>query len=96
VTSGRCPRCGALDLARRRDAYAHGFEDGRTRGILEAAELRAEVGVPPELADMWPALVKLVHPDVHALARREQAEEVTRALLEWRSRIHERTGSRGR
>ena len=83
----RCPRCGALAAHARKDAYVHGFEDGRLRGFAEAAELRREAGVPPELSDLWTSLVKLVHPDVHAPARREQAGEVTVALLEWRARV---------
>jgi hypothetical protein len=46
--------------------------------------LRREVGAPVELADLWPALVKLCHPDVHAPVRQGRAPEVTLALLPWR------------
>jgi hypothetical protein len=86
TTTGRCPRCGGLESSRRRDAFVAGHEAGRVEGFREAAALRAEVGVPAELSDLWPALVKLVHPDVHAPARQADAHEVTVALLAWRER----------
>jgi len=76
----------------RRDVYATGFEDGRLRGIVEAAELRREAGVPPELADLWPQLLRLCHPDVHQPIRQADAHELTIALLEWRRRVEARGG----
>jgi hypothetical protein len=92
-TPNRCPRCGQLTVNARRDVYASGFQDGRERGFIEAAELRREHGLPPELADLWSSLLKLCHPDVHAPARQKQAAELTIALLEWRARM-ERQGGR--
>ena len=90
TAAARCPRCGSLSANRLRDHYATGFADGRERGLAESAELRAELGVPVELSDLFPALVKLVHPDVHQPIRQDQAHDVTRALLAWRQRVEAR------
>ena len=84
--TGRCSRCGALGGQARVDAHAAGFEAGRVRGFAEAAQLRAEVGVPPELSDVWTRLLRLCHPDAHQPARKADAHEVTIALLAWRER----------
>jgi hypothetical protein len=86
TSANRCSRCGALAGQARVDAHAAGFEAGRVRGFAEAAELRAEAGLPVELADLLPDLLQLVHPDRHEGAQWERAHAVTVALLAWRER----------
>jgi hypothetical protein len=88
TTTGRCPRGAAQAAQARRDAFVAGHEAGRIEGFREAAELRAEVGVPLELADMWRTLIRLLH----AACRQKEASEATIALLEWRSRVEARRG----
>ena len=72
----------------------HAADVARRRAEEEAVEQRPaeEAGVPPELADLWPQLLRLCHPDVHQPIRQADAHELTIALLEWRRRVEARGG----